>query len=218
MKKMIALGTLLVLFGLLALYGREALDMYRLSENIASNAVAKEVDGGPWPRLTDACATCHGRQGQSQHQEYPNLAGQPAPYLTSQLKRFANGDRANPNMSPLAMTLSDADIQFLSEYYAKHTASTNWSFQPDAVLQAKGEKLAVSGGCVACHGQGLLGHDQFPRLAGQGHDYLLAQLNAFADGRRKDPTGAMAAIVSTLSADDRLALSHYLAALPPVMK
>lgn len=218
MKKLIALGVVAVIAGLLAVYGRDALDLYRLMDHIDTSSAAKEADGGPWPRLTDACVGCHGRQGYSQHQQYPSLAGQPAPYLAAQLRRFASGERASPNMAPLAMTLSEADIQFLSEYFAKHPAAANGSFIPDAELQAKGEKLVASGGCAACHGEGLMGHDQFPRLAGQGHDYLLAQLDAFAEGRRKDPSGAMTAIVAALSADDRQALAHYLAALAPVAK
>ncbi|MFU5112118.1 c-type cytochrome [Pseudomonas aeruginosa] len=216
MKKLIALSVVALIVGLVALYGRDALDLYRLMDHIATSSEASETDGGPWPRLTDACAGCHGRQGHSQHQQYPSLAGQPAPYLVAQLQRFASGERASPNMGPLAMTLSEADIQFLSAYFAKQPASANEAFQPDARLQAKGEKLAANGGCAACHGEGLLGHEQFPRLAGQGHDYLLEQLDAFAQGRRQDPTGAMSAIAATLSAEDRQALTHYLAALVPV--
>lgn len=216
MKKLILLGVVAVVAVLLAIYGRDGLDLYRLMDHIATSSEASEADGGPWPRLTDACVGCHGRQGHSQHQQYPSLAGQPAPYLAAQLQRFASGERASPNMGPLAMTLSEADIQFLSAYFAKQPASANGSFQPDATLQAKGEKLAANGGCAACHGEGLLGHEQFPRLAGQGHDYLLAQLDAFAQGRRQDPTGAMTAISATLSAEDRQALAHYLAALAPV--
>ncbi|WP_372439527.1 cytochrome c [Pseudomonas aeruginosa] len=218
MKKLIALSVVALIAGLVALYGRDALDLYRLMDHIATSSEASEADGGPWPRLTDACAGCHGRQGHSQHQQYPSLAGQPAPYLVAQLQRFASGERASPNMGPLAMTLSEADIQFLSGYFAKQPAAANGSFQPDARLQAKGEKLAANGGCAACHGEGLMGREQFPRLAGQGHDYLLAQLNDFAQGRRQDPTGAMTAIASTLSDGDRQALAHYLAALPPVVK
>lgn len=218
MKKLIVLAVVAVIAGLLAFYGRDALDLYRLMDHIATSSEAKEADGGAWPRLTDACVGCHGRQGYSQHQQYPNLAGQPAPYLAAQLRRFASGERANPNMGPLAMTLSEADIQYLAEYFAKHPAAANWSFKPDAVLQAKGEKLVASAGCTACHGAGLMGHEQFPRLAGQGQEYLLAQLEAFAEGRRKDPSGAMTAIAATLSEDDRQALAHYLAALAPVAK
>lgn len=218
MKKWILLGFVTVVAGLLTVYGRDLLDLYRLLTHISTSSEARQADGGPWPRLTDACVGCHGARGNSLHQGYPSLAGQPAPYLAAQLRHFASGERANPNMGPLALSLSEADIQLLSEYFAKHPAAENGSFKPDPALQEKGKKLVASGGCAACHGEGLMGHDQFPRLAGQGHDYLLAQLNAFALGRRKDPSGAMTAIVTTLSADDRKALAHYLAALAPVAK
>lgn len=218
MKKLIVLGVVAVVAVLLAVYGRDGLDLYRLITHIETSSEASEADGGPWPRLTDACIGCHGAQGRSQHQGYPTLAGQPASYLAAQLKRFASGERASPNMAPLAISLSEADIKQLSEYFAKQAATENLSFKPDPVLREQGEKLAANGGCAACHGEGLLGHEQFPRLAGQGHDYLLTQLDAFAQGRRQDPTGAMTAIAATLSEGDRQALAHYLAALAPVAK
>lgn len=218
MKKLIVLGVVTVVAVLLAVYGRDGLDLYRLMGHIETSSEAKQTDGGPWPRLSDACIGCHGTQGHSQHQGYPTLAGQPATYLAAQLQRFASGERANPNMGPLAMSLSEAEIEQLSEYFAKQSAAANRAFKPDPALREQGEKLVANGGCAACHGKGLMGHDQFPRLAGQGHDYLLAQLDAFAQGQRQDPTGAMAAISASLSEGDRQALAHYLAALPPVVK
>ncbi|WPC03859.1 c-type cytochrome [Pseudomonas benzenivorans] len=218
MKKLLVLGVVAVVAVLLAVYGRDGLDLYRLMGHVETSSEANQADGGAWPRLTDACIGCHGVQGHSQHQGYPALAGQPAPYLAAQLKRFASGERANPNMGPLAITLSEVEIEQLSAYFAKQPPTENRSFKPDPALREQGEKLAANGGCAACHGAGLLGHDQFPRLAGQGHDYLLAQLNAFAQGRRQDPTGAMTAIAATLSEGDRQALAHYLAALPPAAK
>ncbi|MCP1603587.1 c-type cytochrome [Pseudomonas citronellolis] len=218
MKKIIALCVLVVIAGLGIAYGREGLDLYRLMSFMNTSSEARDADEGHWPRLTEVCVGCHGRQGHSLNQNYPNLAGQPAPYVVAQLKRFVSGERASATMAPLAMSFSDAEIKFLSEYFARQSAVKNVTFKPDAALQAKGEKLAKAGGCVACHGEGLMGHDQFPRLAGQGHDYLLRQLNDFAQGARKDPSGSMTAVVSTLSEDDRKALAEYLAALAPLKK
>jgi cytochrome c553 len=43
-------------------------------------------------------------------------------------------------------------------------------------------------------------------------------LDAFAEGRRVDPSGAMTAIVANLTTQDRQALSHYLATLAPPAK
>jgi cytochrome c553 len=215
MKKMIALCFVAVLVGLLAFYGRDALDLYRLMSFMDTTTQARDSDEGAWPRLTEACVGCHGRQGRSQNQHYPNLAGQPAAYVAAQLKRFASGERASPTMAPLAMTLSETEIEFLAAYYARQSATANQTFEPDAQLRAKGEELVTSGACAACHGEGLMGHEQFPRLAGQGYDYLLAQLDAFAQGGRKDPSGAMTAVVSTLSEGDRKSLAQYLASLAP---
>lgn len=60
-----------------------------------------------------------------------------------------------------------------------------------------------------------MGHEAYPRLAAQGQDYLLAQLNAFASGERIEPSGAMQAMAAALSAQERQAIAAYLAALVP---
>lgn len=217
MKKKLLLGTGLVLVLLLALFGRDLLGLYRLLDYIDTSTQAYEAEG-PWPHTADACYGCHGKQGTSLHQRYPSLAGQPAEYLKAQLHSFASGQRLNPNMQPLAMSLTEQEILKLADYYARQPAQENAAFQPDPVLREQGAKLATAGACMACHGEKLTGQGPFPRLAGQGADYLLVQLDAFAQGRRVDPTGSMKAITATLSAQDRKALAHYLASLAPAPK
>lgn len=215
MKKLILLGIVAVLATLMALYGRDVLGLYRLQSYISDSTNAYEADGGPWPHLTDTCVNCHGVKGSSLNQRYPSLAGQPVTYLATQLQHFANGQRTYPNMGPLAMTLTAQEIDLLANYYAKQQARENSSFQADPALRSKGKQLVASGGCIACHGEHLMGHEQFPRLAGQGVDYLIAQFDAFASGKRSEPSGVMKAITSTLSPDERRAVAHYLAALAP---
>ena len=39
-------------------------------------------------------------------------------YLTKQMKAFRDGRRKDPVMAPMAMALSDTDIEDLSAYYA----------------------------------------------------------------------------------------------------
>lgn len=215
MKKIILLGVVAVVALLLGLYGRDLLGLYRLQDYITTSSERSDADGGPWPRLSDACIGCHGVQGSSQHQRYPSLAAQPAPYLVAQLQSFASGQRVYPNMGPLAMTLSREEIEQLANYFAKQPASENRSFTADPGSREKGQQLVASRGCVACHGEGLMGHEQFPRLAGQGRDYLQVQLDAFATGKRSDPSGAMNALSATLSPDERKAIADYLGALAP---
>lgn len=214
MKKKILLGVGVLLLGGLALFGRDLLGIYYLMEYIDSSTTAYEADG-PWPQLADSCGGCHGKNGSSLHQRYPSLAGQPADYLTAQLHSFASGQRKYPNMEPLAMSLSASEIEQLATHFARQPAQENRGFEPDPALQKRGEKLAAAGACTACHGAQLLGQAQVPRLAGQGHQYLQVQLDAFAEGRRVDPTGSMKAVTANLSADDRKALAQYLAAIVP---
>jgi cytochrome c553 len=56
--------------------------------------------------------------GISNNGMWPNLAGQKAPYLVSQLKQFRDGQRNNAMMTAMAQGLSDTDIDNLAAYYA----------------------------------------------------------------------------------------------------
>lgn len=215
MKKIILLGATAIVALLLIIFGPTLLDLYRLISFIEESTEAYEANGGPWPQLADVCAGCHGVNGSSQHQGYPSLAGQPAPYLAAQLDNFASGERDNPNMGPLAMTLSEAEVEQLADYYARQPATENRWFEPDPGLREKGKQLVVTSGCAACHGEQMMGRDENPRLAGQGYDYLLAQLNAFAAGTRNDSTGTMQNIAASVSPHDREAIATYLASLVP---
>lgn len=215
MKKILLLGLPAVLAVLLIVYGPTLLDAYRLMAFIEQSTEADAANGGPWPQLSDTCAGCHGVNGDSRHQAYPGLAGQPAEYITAQLQRFANGQRANPNMRPLAMTLSEAEIAQLADYYARQPVSRNQWFEPEPALRDKGEQLVAAGGCAACHGEQYMGRERNPRLAAQGYNYLVAQLDAYANGSRTDPTGVMNSLLASTSPEDRRAMASYLASLKP---
>ncbi|GAA3912076.1 cytochrome c [Litoribacillus peritrichatus] len=71
---------------------------------------------------------------------------------------------------------------------------------------------AKSGTCAACHGAaGIAAMDMYPNLAGQKKGYLIKQLKAFKDGRRKDPV--MGSMAKPLSDDDIKNLAAYYASL-----
>ncbi|QBR03945.1 c-type cytochrome [Paraburkholderia pallida] len=215
MKKIPLIGIPLVIVLLLAIFGSDLLGLYRLQSYLTTFAEAYQADGGPWPHVTDVCMGCHGVKGNSLHQGYPSLAGQPAPYLETQLRNFASEARRNPNMGPLAQTMSDSQIKSLAEYFAGAVPVANRYFTPDAQLREKGQRLVAAGNCAACHGAKLMGHDQFPRLAGQGYDYLLAQFDEFVSGTRSEPTGVMKNLATGFSPEDRKAIATYLASLDP---
>jgi len=64
------------------------------------------------------CAGCHGANGISSNNMWPNLAGQKEAYLVKQLKAFRDGTRKDPTMSSMAKPLSDADIANLAAYFS----------------------------------------------------------------------------------------------------
>lgn len=67
--------------------------------------------------------------------------------------------------------------------------------------------------CQACHGPaGISDSDSIPNLAGQKKAYLVAQLEAFKRGERKNDL--MAAIAGQLSPAEMLALAQFWSALP----
>ncbi len=68
--------------------------------------------------------------------------------------------------------------------------------------------------CFACHGEdGNAAIDpQYPRLAGQYHDYLEQALREYKNGKRKNPI--MGGFATTLSEQDILDVAAYFSALP----
>ncbi len=64
------------------------------------------------------CAACHGAEGVSPNDLWPNLAGQKPGYIIKQIKAFKDGSRKDPMMSPMAAPLSDEDIAHLAAYFS----------------------------------------------------------------------------------------------------
>jgi cytochrome c553 len=64
------------------------------------------------------CAQCHGRDGMAIVRDAPNLAGQGAVYLRTQLFAFREGRRIHKQMNDVAAQLGDDDIFALAEWFA----------------------------------------------------------------------------------------------------
>lgn len=65
------------------------------------------------------CAGCHGAEGISGNDLWPNLAGQKEGYLKKAIKDFRDGKRTDPMMGAMAKPLTDADIDNLAAYFSQ---------------------------------------------------------------------------------------------------
>jgi cytochrome c553 len=84
---------------------------------IAPVAQAADIEAGK-AKVATVCAACHGASGVSVSDDIPNLAGQRARYLESQLKALKDGARKNPVMNAIAAQLSPEDMANVAAYFA----------------------------------------------------------------------------------------------------
>jgi cytochrome c553 len=167
------------------------------------------------------CSMCHGPQGVSVS-NVPNLAGQFQEVVYKQLRDFQGGQRRNPVMQALAQPLRDRDLLDLAAYYAS-LPPTNEPREATAAagvppLVRNGDPMRNIAPCAACHG-GMDRKAGAPWLEGMPQEYLLAQLQAFASGaRRNDPLAQMRAVARALRPEEMAPLAHYYASLPAVSR
>lgn len=167
------------------------------------------------------CAACHGDKGLSQSvgpaTVFPSLAGQSPYAIYKQLHDFQSGARVNPMMTPVAQTLASTDLASVAAYYS--AASKEYAAIGKRQLLGEMEvvQLANEGdshrrlpACLACHVNNSGGPIETPVITGQDEYYLLAQLNAFASGQRKnDVYGRMRDVASKLTPEERAELARY---------
>ncbi len=167
------------------------------------------------------CSACHGADGNSVTPVNPVLAGQHADYIVKQLTDFkANKARKNPVMLGMAGPLSPQDMQNLGAYFESQKPKPRAAKDP--ALVKLGQQIYRGGilakgvaACTSCHGPNGAGVPaQFPRVAGQFPEYVIAQLQAFRLGERaNDPNGMMRTIAAKLSDNEIKAVAEYIAGL-----
>lgn len=64
------------------------------------------------------CQVCHGMDGVAILPEAANLSGQQQGYLIAQLRAYRSGSRKDPQMSIVAKSLTDVDIENLAAWYS----------------------------------------------------------------------------------------------------
>ncbi len=138
------------------------------------------------------CVACHGPNGNSSNEQWPNLAGQNAEYVKAQLKHWHDKTRLDSMgmMPPMAANLSDQDMDDLGAYFALQTPTGG---EADPSYWQAGEKLYRGGdshraipACMACHGPVGRGNPAagYPALRGQHAVYTIKQLTDYAADQR----------------------------------
>jgi len=186
---------------------------------IAASAAIGAEPGAKLDR--QLCSVCHGHGGTTSSELFPQLAGQPVPYLINQMKEFRDKSRAEENarrfMWGISTRLSDEDIQQLAAFYESQPPIHHGKISDQSKYEL-GKNIFVNGHpdkgvppCMTCHGEKGEGKETTPRLGGQNEAYLNRQLKVFYGNERPAAT-AMHEIVKGLSEGDIQAIAHYLQA------
>lgn len=166
------------------------------------------------------CAACHGADGKALQAEYPNLAGQGAPYLVKQLMEYKSGVRENAIMLGMAAGLSDTDMEDIAAYYEslppiQGIAATDTLTLGQSIYRG-GITSAGIAACIGCHGPSGRGNPaaKYPHLAGQNSSYVYTTLQNFRGGTRaNDPNEMMRSISHRLTNDEIAAVANYIQGL-----
>jgi len=186
-------------------------------------AAASSGDAFRGMLLAKRCDHCHGAEGFSPVASTPNLAGIDRLAIWKQLQDFRAHKRMSRVMVPIAESLAARDVEDVVAYYAKLPVFPDP--QDNRVFpQTQGESAhsgiashLVSFGdgergippCQSCHGP-VAYRTGVPSLMTQNGDYVLNQLEGFANGTRaNDINEPMRTIAKLLSEDERQALAEY---------
>lgn len=135
------------------------------------------------------CADCHGKNGISAIAGVPDLAGQRAAYLYSEMRAYLSGARGDDTMNGAITYLSADAMSNVAAFYGSLPPP------PPAAAPKKGEVGAEAAGkdaaatCGGCHGAtGITATPGVPNLVGQEPKYLVTALGEYKDGKRKNDT------------------------------
>lgn len=198
--------------------------MLAIAVGVGAQAEEKSVAPAELKAKVDYCKTCHGVQGQGYRGAVPmpRLAGQQPDYIKNQLQAFIEKRRTNPVMNNVAHVLSPAMLQGLADTFQSLDPKPLGGAPRDQV--AAGEKIYREGvgdkvpPCASCHGDNAKGNGEFPRLAGQLHDYMILKLTNWDKERGQNPakpdsSAIMQPITHDLTADQIRAVAAYLSYL-----
>lgn len=189
----------------------------------AAVVLAGSVAGAEIETMVIACAACHGQDGVTGiAPDYPSIGGQNERYLLTQLRMIKSGERPAPLMSGQLDMVSDDDLAAMAAYYAAMPAQVGRSSADtvDAGMRIYRGGILEKGvaACTACHSPTGGGNAPagYPHISGQRFDYVVAQLVAYREGRRKTDDaygGMMRDVAARLTDTEIAAVANYVQGL-----
>ncbi len=189
--------------------------------------IEAEVDGS---RYILNCSECHGFDGNSPNQEWPNIAGLNEQYITRQLEDFRTGKRINEEMTQIVREFpSSKELASLAKYFSRQkmlNKNTPESIKNHEFVDLKiGEEIFTGKrieygipACSACHGKDGMGDGsgKYPRLVGQNMDYIIKQMELFRSKERSnDIPPQMRNIAKQMDDEDIASVAAYIAYMKP---
>jgi len=171
-------------------------------------------------KASSVCLACHSLDGNSVNPQWPSIAGQHESYIIKQIKAFRAGQRVNPLMSPIAMTLTDKEIEDVAAYYAGQTIKGQEGAKDKIDLGQQIYRGGLANGkvpaCLACHGPDGRGNSAaiYPAIRSQHATQIVMQLQAYRKGERKtDQNEMMRSIAAKLTDEQIDAVAQYIQGL-----
>ncbi len=184
-----------------------------------------------------ACAACHGADGNSAVEMYPRLAGQSERYIAKELALIASGQRtegAVAVMLPFLEGMTAQDMRDIGAFFAKQKSGAGVA-DDAAVAEGRyagmkfyeiGQQLYRGGdasrgipACLACHGPTGAGNPGpgYPHIGGQHAGYTAQRLQHYQAGHSQETDQTqfriMAQVAEKLTEQEIQALASYVQGL-----
>lgn len=179
---------------------------YAVQEPLPTETLG-EGDAEAGRKAAEACANCHGADGNASGSEMPTLAGQDARYFVKAMEAYRDGSRKHEAMFEAVEGLSETEIDDLAAFYASQQPVRRDVRTPFSTAEWVER-------CERCHGpEGNSTDPRFPMLAGQHEDYLRRAMQAYAEGGRS--RSIMHAMSAPLTGTDIEQIVNYYATREP---
>ncbi len=202
--------------GLIVALGGCSLPSNETGETLSRTGELVAMSGGDGG-AANACFTCHGLDGGGDGVSVPRLAGLDAGYLQKQMEDYATDLRHDDAMTRIAARLDQRQRRAVAAFYADMPAPlNNAAASPPPAIWLRGDPSRGVAACATCHGADGLGVGPGnPAVAGQPAAYVVAQIDRWKTGkRRNEARGVMAQAVAGLTDAESAAIGRWLERQP----